>query len=185
MDSGQGLLGLTIRKQVRASGSPSVFGLDPSLQSLSALGGLGRPSRARTGEKTMVKATLSAMAPALVIVFISLLAGCSGICSGSDCQCPTGESCDFECPEGNCNQQCDGDCEITCEEGDCDQQCSANADCQVDCEGGGCEQQCSIGATCNFACSGGNCTQSCLGSATCTLSCSGGNCTDDGGFPGL
>lgn len=97
------------------------------------------------------------------LTLASLLFGCNGgICSDDDCNCPSGDTCDFECPQGNCSQQC-----------------AADSDCEASCEGGSCSQQCSPNAVCDFTCAGGNCTQQCAGSDRCDASCSGDNCTTD------
>lgn len=104
----------------------------------------GSESRRRDGVMKTFIGIYVAFGAALIIS----LSGCGsdGLCSGGDCQCLAGESCDFDCDSAGCNQQCAGDCEMTCEAGDCDQQCSTGSDCLATCAGGGCEQQCSPGA---------------------------------------
>ncbi len=91
-------------------------------------------------------------------------AGCGEVCSGGDCQCPDGETCD-----------------VGCAEGDCSQQCAPGATCVFECEGGGCRQQCSAGADCTFHCGGGSCIQECS-SDQCDFDCTGNGCTSNQGL---
>lgn len=110
------------------------------------------------------------LAPVILAVSV-FAAGCgSDICSGTNCVCPAGETCEFDACDSStqsCNFSCSG-------EATCTGSCGAN--CQVACSGKSCTHTVGVGSSVN--CGAGTCNITCTGQCTvagsANLTCQGG-----------